>query len=229
MSNRSRILVVEDDKAIGQFLISSLSAAGLDASICRTIGQAIPCFRANRPQLMILDLGLPDGDGKELIRQLREYSDIPLIVLSARQTEQEKVSCFNLGADDYLAKPFGIKELLARVQVALKRATRMSLRDHIYSLDGLRIDTLSGMVLLQDAPLHLTPIEFKLLTTLARTPGKIFTHRHLLTTVWGAEYGNETHYLRIHMGRLRAKIERIPASPRFIITEPGIGYRLAAS
>lgn len=228
MSVQSRLLVVEDDKAIAQFLISSLSAAGMNASLSQTLQQALESFKTKKPQLMILDLELPDGDGKELIKQLREHSDIPIIVLSARQSEQEKVACFNLGADDYLAKPFGIQELLARVQVALKRASMMSLRDHVYSLDGLEIDLTSGLITLHAASLHLTPLEFKLLTTLAQTPGKIFTHRHLLMAVWGDEYGDETHYLRIHMGRLRAKIEKNPASPRFILTEPGIGYRLAA-
>lgn len=228
MSVQSRVLVVEDDKAIAQFLISSLSAAGMNASLAQTLQQALESFKTKKPQLMILDLELPDGDGKELIKQLREHSDIPIIVLSARQSEQEKVACFNLGADDYLAKPFGIQELLARVQVALKRASMMSLRDHVYSLDGLEIDLTSGLITLHAASLHLTPLEFKLLTTLAQTPGKIFTHRHLLMAVWGDEYGDETHYLRIHMGRLRAKIEKNPASPRFILTEPGIGYRLAA-
>lgn len=228
MSVQSRVLVVEDDKAIAQFLISSLSAAGMNASLSQTLQQALESFKTKKPQLMILDLELPDGDGKDLIKQLREHSDIPIIVLSARQSEQEKVACFNLGADDYLAKPFGIQELLARVQVALKRASMMSLRDHVYSLDGLEIDLTSGLITLHAASLHLTPLEFKLLTTLAQTPGKIFTHRHLLMAVWGDEYGDETHYLRIHMGRLRAKIEKNPASPRFILTEPGIGYRLAA-
>lgn len=228
MSIQSRVLVVEDDKAIAQFLISSLGAAGLNASLSQTLQQALESFKNRKPQLMILDLELPDGDGKDLIKQLREHSDIPIIVLSARQSEQEKVACFNLGADDYLAKPFGIQELLARVQVALKRASMMSLRDHVYSLDGLEIDLTSSLIKFHDAPLHLTPLEFKLLTTLAQTPGKIFTHRHLLTAAWGNEYGDETHYLRIHMGRLRAKIEKNPASPRFVLTEPGIGYRLAA-
>ncbi|PKO93441.1 MAG: two-component system response regulator KdpE [Betaproteobacteria bacterium HGW-Betaproteobacteria-1] len=229
MNTRNRALIVEDDKAISQFLASSLTGLGLDTAIAHTIEQALQSFKAKKPQLMILDLELPDGDGKDLLRQVREYSDIPIIVLSARQSEQEKVACFNLGADDYLAKPFGIQELLARVQVALRHATMMTLRDHVYSLEGLVVDLASNLVTLHGEPLHLTPLEFKLLTTLARMPGKIITHRQLLMTVWGEEYGDETHYLRIHMGRLRAKIEENPASPRFILTEAGIGYRLAAN
>ncbi len=229
MNNKDHILVVEDDRVIGQFLASSLHAANFNTSICQTMQHALQSINTVKPQLMILDLELPDGDGKDLIRQLRAYSDIPVIVLSARQSEQEKVACFHLGADDYLAKPFGIQELLARVRVALRRATMMSLRDHVYSVDGLQIDLSSSLITLHGQPLHLTPLEFKLLTTLAQTPGKILTHRHLLRTVWGDEYGDETHYLRIHMGRLRAKIEQCPASPRFILTEAGIGYRLSAS
>lgn len=229
MSERPLILVVEDEKTIGRFLSTSLTAAGYAAFLYNELEKAMQAFEEHRPALLLLDLGLPDGDGKDMIRRLRERSDIPIIVLSARQTEEEKVACFNLGADDYLAKPFGIQELLARVRVTLKRAGMMSLRDHVYDLDGLRIDSAISQVTLRNQPLHLTPIEFKLLMALARKPGKIFTHRQLLVEVWGSEYGDETHYLRIHMGRLRAKIERDPATPRFIITEPGIGYRLAAS
>lgn len=229
MNNKIQIVIVEDDKAISQFLASSLHTAGLHTSISQTRQQAFQSIKTLRPQLIILDLELPDGDGKDLIKQLREHSDIPIIVLSARQSEQEKVACFHLGADDYLAKPFGIQELLARVQAALRRATMMSLRDHLYAVDGLQIDLTTRVITLGGAPLHLTPLEFKLLTTLAQTPGKIFTHRHLLMTVWGEEYSDETHYLRIHMGRLRAKIENNPAAPRFILTEAGIGYKLAAN
>jgi len=229
MNTRNRALIVEDDKAISQFLASSLMGLGLDTTIAHNIEQALQSLKTKKPQLMILDLELPDGDGKDLLRQVREYSDIPIIVLSARQSEQEKVACFNLGADDYLAKPFGVQELLARVQVALRHATMMTLRDHVYSLDGLVVDLASNLVTLHGEPLHLTPLEFKLLTALARMPGKIFTHRQLLMTVWGEEYCDDTHYLRIHMGRLRAKIEKNPASPRFIVTEAGIGYRLAAN
>ena len=223
------ILVVEDDAAISQFLISSLSAAGFSASICKTLQKAMQSFTSKKPQLVILDLELPDGDGKDFIKQLRESSDIPIIVLSARQSEQEKVICFEIGADDYLQKPFGIKELLARVQLAMKRAEKMILRDDVYSLAGLEVDTANGLISLHNEPLHLTPIEYKLLIALAKAPGKVFTHQQLLASVWGDAYINDTHYLRIHMGRLRAKIERDPASPRFIITELGIGYRLATN
>jgi two-component system KDP operon response regulator KdpE len=150
-------------------------------------------------------------------------------VLSARQSEKEKVASLDCGADDYLAKPFGVDEMLARVRAALRHAAMMNMRDHIYVLDGLRIDLAGGTVEMNGEPVKLTPIEYKLLMVLAQHPGKVITYRKLLTAVWGSEYVDDTHYLRIHMGRLRAKIEAIPAEPRFLLTDPGIGYRIAAS
>jgi two-component system, OmpR family, KDP operon response regulator KdpE len=153
---------------------------------------------------------------------------MPILVLSARQMEQEKVDCFSDGADDYLAKPFGVHELLARVKVALKRSAMMSLRDHVVHLDALVIDRENQVVTLNDEVVHLTPIELKLLLLLAKKPGKAYSHRQLLTEVWGAEYVDDTHYLRIHMGRLRARLEVNSATPRYILTEAGVGYRLAS-
>lgn len=229
MSNPVRILVVEDDREISRFIGSSLSAAGYLPHIAASLGEAQQVFQEVRPELVILDLGLPDGDGKTWLAQLRQRSDIPVLVLSARQSEQEKVASLDCGADDYLAKPFGVDEMLARVRTALRRAAMMSMRDHLYELDGLRIDWAGGEITLHGAAVRLTPIESKLLLLLAQHPGKVLTHRQLLTAVWGSAYVDETHYLRIHMGRLRAKIEMVPAEPRFLLTEPGIGYRLAAS
>lgn len=222
-------MVVEDDTAIGRFLSASLSAAGFDVRVCVSLSQAREGLTARKPDLIVLDLGLPDGDGKDFLRELRASSDIPVIVLSARQAEAEKVVCLDLGADDYLSKPFGSAELLARVRVALRRTARMQLRDHVYELDGLRIDIASAEVSLQGTPVHLTPTEYRLLSVLASMPGRVFTHRQLLGQVWGEAYINDTHYLRIHMGRLRAKLEVQPASPRFILTEAGTGYRLAGA
>ncbi len=229
MSEHARILIVEDDPEISRFISSSLAAAGYAPSVTHTLAQAHTAFWEQRPALLILDLGLPDGDGKELITALRQDSDVPILVLSARQSEQEKVACLDCGADDYLAKPFGVDEMLARVRVALRRAEMMSLRDHIYEVDGLRVDPVASTAVLHGEALKLTPIELKLLVHLAQHPGKVITHRQLLTAVWGSEYVDETHYLRIHMGRLRAKIEAIPAEPRFLLTDPGIGYRITAS
>ena len=228
MSNKN-ILVIEDDLQISQFLQSSLKANGYFTVCAHTIAEGKHLFDTNKPALLILDLNLPDGDGRDVISYVRLNSDIPILVLSARQAEQEKVDCFNDGADDYLAKPFGVSELLARVKAALKRTAMMSLRDDVYHVGALTIDAINSIVLLNQQAVHLTPIEFKLLFILVTKPGKAFTHRQLLTEVWGAEYIDDTHYLRIHMGRLRARLEKIPAAPRYILTESGIGYRLAAT
>ncbi len=229
MSDKCSILIIEDDVQISQFLQSSLKANGYHSLCAPTIAGGKQLFNEHKPTLIILDLNLPDGDGRDFISHVRISSDIPILVLSARQSEQEKVDCFDLGADDYLAKPFGVNELLARVKVSLKRTAMMSLRDDIYKLGDLEIDTTNSSVLLNNKTVHLTPIEFKLLFILAVKPGKVFTHRQLLTEVWGSEYVDDTHYLRIHMGRLRARLEKNSAAPRYILTEVGIGYRLAAS
>lgn len=226
-SNPADILVVEDDAAIARFLAASLTAAGHRAALCTSLEQARRWLETRKPDLIVLDLGLPDGDGKDFLTRLRATSDLPVIVLSARHAEEEKVNCLDLGADDYLSKPFGAAELLARVRVALRRTARMQMRDDTYELDGLRIDVAAMQVSLRGEAVHLTPIELKLLMALAQRPGRVFTHRQLLGAVWGDAYLNDTHYLRIHMGRLRAKLEVQPAAPRFILTEAGTGYRLA--
>ena len=229
MPDKSLILIIVDDAQISQFLQSSLKANGYSSISARTLLEGKQLASEHKPSLIILDLNLPDGDGRDFISYLRTHSDIPILVLSARQLEQEKVACFDLGADDYLAKPFGVNELLARVRVSLKRTAMMTLRDDIFKLDDLIIDQVSMSVLLNQQPAHLTPIELKLLLVLVQKPGKVFTHRQLLSAVWGAEYVDDTHYLRIHMGRLRARLEKNTAAPRYILTEAGIGYRLAAS
>lgn len=228
MLDKLTILIVEDDAEIRQFLQSSLQLNGFITASASTIEAAKQQFLSAKPALTILDLNLPDGDGAAFIESIRNYSDLPIIVLSAKQSEQEKVRCFDLGADDYIAKPFGVQELLARIRVSLKRTRKMSLRDDVYQVDALQIDVTNQWVKLSDTTLHLTPIEFKLIFYLVQKPGKVFTHRQLLSAVWGDEYMDEIHYLRIHMGRLRAKIEQNPAMPRYILTESGIGYRLAA-
>lgn len=229
MAETSSILVVEDDREISRLLVATLRAAGYRPFLALTLTEAQHLAESPSFDLVILDLGLPDGDGRDFIHSLRERSDLPIIVLSARQSEQEKVQALNLGADDYLEKPFGVDELLARVRVALRRLGLMTLRDHVYELNGLRIDRTAGQVERDGKPVHLSPIEFKLLMLLAERPGRIFPHRELLAAVWGSEYVDDTHYLRIHMGRLRAKLEIDPGQPRYLLTELGIGYRLAAT
>jgi two-component system KDP operon response regulator KdpE len=225
--SHNKILIIEDEQPIGQFLSSSLGAAGFVAHLAGSLFSARQQLALVKPDLIILDLGLPDGEGRDLIPEIREKSDSPILVLSARQEEQEKVRCLDLGADDYLAKPFGIDELLARVRVALRRTQYMHLRDHALRVGDLCIDLQLGQVTLNDQAVHLTPIEFQLLKILARVPGKVITHRSLLTEVWGPDHVDQTHYLRIHMGRLRGKLEVNSAEPRYLLTEPGVGYRLA--
>ncbi len=229
MPDKLLILIVEDDLQISQFLQSSLKASGYQTLSASTIAVGKQLLSEHKPALLLLDLNLPDGDGRDFIAYVRKNSDIPILVISARQSEQEKVDCFNLGADDYLAKPFGVNELLARIKVSLKHTAMMTLRDDIFKLDDLTIDSANSIVQLNNQVLHLTPIEFKLLFSLAKKPGKVLSHRQLLTEVWGAEYVDDTHYLRIHMGRLRARLEKNAATPRYILTEVGIGYRLAAT
>jgi two-component system KDP operon response regulator KdpE len=223
------ILVVEDDEQIAHFLVASLSAAKHLTKLAKSLKEANTYLAENTPKLMILDLGLPDGDGKDLIQQVRKQYDFPIIVLSARQEEQEKIVALNEGADDYLSKPFNVQELLARINVCLRRTQKMSMRDQCYQYKDLLIDISSGLVKLKGNEIHLSPIEHKLLMLLATKPGKIFTQRQLLSEIWGAEYVDDTHYLRIHMGRLRAKIEKVSAEPEYLLTELGIGYRLAIS
>jgi two-component system, OmpR family, KDP operon response regulator KdpE len=224
LDKQASLLLVEDDAGIYQFLLPALSAHGYRVQHARDLAQA---QQARDFAMVILDLGLPDGEGEQFISSLRTYSDVPILVLSARQDEADKVHCLNLGADDYLMKPFGLPELLARVQVALRRTAIMQMRDHIYQHQGLVINRASGIVSKHDVQLHLSPIEHALLMLLASKPGTIFTHAQLLSQVWGPEYIDDTHYLRIHIGRLRAKLESQPASPQYLLTELGIGYRLA--
>lgn len=218
------LLLVEDDAGVYQFLIPALSAHGYRVTHARTLAQA---RQAAGYAMVILDLGLPDGEGEQFIPHLRACSDVPILVLSARQDEADKVHCLNLGADDYLMKPFGLQELLARIQAALRRTAMMQMRDHVYQQGALTINRASGIVSKHGETLHLSPIEHALLMQLASKPGSIFTHAQLLTQIWGAEYVNDTHYLRIHVGRLRAKLEDNPAQPRYLLTELGLGYRLA--
>jgi two-component system KDP operon response regulator KdpE len=223
------ILVVEDDEQIAHFLTASLSAAKYLPKLVKSLDGANKFLLENTPKLMILDLGLPDGDGKDLIRKVRSQYDFPIIVLSARQAEQEKIVALNEGADDYLSKPFNVEELLARINVCLRRAQKMTMRDQCYQYKDLLIDLAAGVVKIAGNEIHLSPIEHKLLMLLATKPGKIFTQRQLLSDIWGSEYVDDTHYLRIHMGRLRAKIEKTSAEPEYLLTELGIGYRLAIS
>lgn len=224
--NETRILIVEDEDNIRRFLRLTLQSADYE------VFEAVNCQRGlieagtRRPDLLVLDLGLPDGDGVELIRDLRSWSTLPIIVLSARSSEQEKVAALDVGADDYLVKPFGAGELLARVRAQLRRqqgATQSS--DPLICFGQVCIDTARRSVTLNAQPLHLTPIEYRLLCHLVSNPDKVLTHSHLLQSVWGPGHSSDTHYVRVHMANLRKKIEQDPARPQFLLTETGIGYR----
>ena len=223
-----RVLVVEDDREIRSLLQSSLSVEGFAVQTAVSLSEARALLQHSAPDLLILDLGLPDGDGVELVRELRRQQAVPVIVVSARHQEAQKIELLDAGADDYLTKPFGIAELLARMRVALRhRGTSLAAAVTTHTLDDLHVDLGTHRVEREGVALHLTPTEFNLLARLVRSAGRVVTHRQLLTDVWGAEFTEHTHYLRLYMAQLRAKIERNPSEPRHLLTETGVGYRLA--
>ena len=228
MSEVPRILVIEDEPQIRRFLRATLSANGYELQESGTACEGLRAAATRPPDLVILDLGLPDLDGLEVTRQLRTWSAVPIIVLSARGQEHDKVAALDAGADDYLTKPFGVGELLARMRVALRHRAEAAdaPADVIFVEGGLRVDRGRRQVFVNDAEIHLTPNEYKLLALLVQHAGKVLTHRQLLREVWGPAYETETHYLRVYMAQLRHKLEADPARPRLLATEPGIGYRL---
>ncbi len=220
-------LVVDDEPPILRFLRAALPSHGFRVAEAQTAATALEKIIALRPDVVLLDLGLPDRDGLDLLRELRGWSSVPVVVLSAREREHDKVTALDAGADDYITKPFGVGELLARLRVALRHAATSGADQPALFVSGdLRVDVAARVVSVAGREVHLTPIEFKLLALLARHAGKVMTHRQLLREVWGPEYGNEAHYLRVYMAQLRRKIEPEPAHPRWLLTEPGVGYRL---
>ena len=224
------VLLVEDELPIRKFLAASLASAGYHLVEAARGRHAIQQAAQRPPDLVILDLGLPDIDGQEVLHQLREWLTAPVIILSARDQEQQKIAALDNGADDYLTKPFSTGELLARIRVALRHAGRNPEESGstTYECDGLKVDQSARRVFVRNAEVHLTPIEYKLLTNLVRNVGKVLTHRQLLRDVWGPHQVQETHYLRVFMANLRRKIEADPARPRYLLTEQGVGYRLAS-
>jgi len=221
------VLVIEDEPEIRRFLRAMLPAQGFRLLEATTGGEGLTEAKARTPDLILLDLGLPDLDGTEVIRQVREWTTTPIIVLSARDQEQMKVEALDKGADDYVTKPFGIHELLARMRTALRHVARVTdAGDSVFSVEGFRIDLGRRQVFVAGKEIHLTPIEYKLLTALVRHAGKVLTHRQLLKEVWGPLHVEESHYLRVYMRQLRNKVETNPAHPRYLVTELGVGYRL---
>ena len=224
-----KVLVVEDDREIRALMQSALSVEGFDVITAVSISEATALIAHSHPDIIVLDLGLPDGDGVQLVNQVRKTSALPIIVVSARHQEAQKIALLDAGADDYLTKPFSVPELLARIRVTLRhRGTALAAAVTTYELDDLKIDLALREVICRGDVLHLTPTEFNLLARLVRSAGRVVTHRQLLADIWGPEFTDHTHYLRLYMGQLRAKIERDPAEPRYLLTETGVGYRLAS-
>jgi two-component system KDP operon response regulator KdpE len=220
----TRVLIVDDEPAILRTVRANLGRRGFDVAVATSGEEAIA--QADRQDLIVLDLGLPDRDGLEVIRAIRARSKTPIIVLSVRDSEREKVRALDLGADDYLTKPFGVEELVARVRVALRHADRPEETDDVFRTGGLVVDLGRRRVLVDDEEVRLTPTEYALLVALVRNPDRVVTDARLLQQVWGPEYGDEDHYLHVYVARLRKKIERDPQNPRYLRTEPGVGYRL---
>ena len=219
------VLVIEDEKEISRFLRSALEDESLRVFDAETLQRGLIEAATRKPDIVILDLGLPDGDGFEFIRDFRQWSQAPIIVLSARNDEQDKIIALDYGADDFLSKPFGVGELQARLRVALRRNAGQTALEPIYQFGSIRVDLAARRIVRGEEEVHLTPIEFRLLATLLNNHGKVLTQRQLLKQVWGPNAVEHSHYLRIYMGHLRQKLEQDPARPRHLLTETGIGYR----
>ncbi|MBK7424932.1 MAG: two-component system response regulator KdpE [Propionivibrio sp.] len=223
---RARVLIVEDDANIRRFVRMALESEGHEAFEADSIKRGLIEAGTRRPELIVVDLGLPDGDGVDFIRDLRGWSAAPVIVLSARSSEADKIAALDAGADDYLVKPFGAGELMARVRAQLRRQTQQGIAgEPLIRFGDVCIDLTRRVVERNGHPLHLTPIEYRLLTYLAAQPDRVVTHRQLLKVVWGPGHGEDSHYVRVHMANLRKKIEAEASMPRHLITEAGIGYR----
>ncbi len=223
------VLIIEDEAQMRRFLRASLPPHGYTLVEVETGREGIANAGSRNPDIILLDLGLPDLDGIQVTKQLREFTSTPIIVLSARGQEEEKVAALDAGADDYLTKPFAVSELLARMRVARRHTELRAEEDEaerVVTVGDLHVDLSKRQVVVRGEEVHLTPIEWKLLTALARNAGRVMTHQQLLKEVWGNRYGTQTQYLHVYMGQLRAKLEEEPARPRLLLTEPGVGYRL---
>ncbi len=229
MSAKTRVLVVDDEAAILRFLKPALEANNYEMTSAGTMAEAIKSIAANAPDIVLLDLGLPDGDGKDVIHRAREWSDVPIIVLSARERESEKIEALDLGADDYVNKPFDVGELLARMRAALRHRMQRKSEIPVLRVGELEVDSLRHRAARAGVELKLTPKEFELLAFLAKHAGRVITHKQILAAVWGPAHTADTQYLRVYVAQLRQKIEERPDDPRIILTEPGVGYRVAES
>jgi two-component system KDP operon response regulator KdpE len=228
MDEGAHVLVVDDEAQIRRFLRISLEANGYHVNETQSGQDAITKTAQLRPDLVILDIGLPDIDGLEVLKRLREWTKTPVIMLSVRDSDRDKVSALDAGADDYLTKPFSVDELMARIRVAQRHA-QPDPEEQVFTSGNLQVDLTRRLVTVRGEPVKLTPTEYALLRLLIQHAGRVLTHRQILREVWGPEYINETHYLRVYFAQLRQKIEDDPALPQIILTEPGVGYRLAVS
>lgn len=228
MGGARHILVIEDEQPIRRFLRASLSNEGYQVTEAASGVEGLRMAISQPPDLVILDLGLPDLDGQEVLQQLREWYTAPIIVLSARDQEPQKIQALDHGADDYVTKPFGVGELLARMRTAMRHADRVGPETTTINIGELQVDLTSRLVFRKEEEVHLTPLEYKLLVTLLKHQGKVLTHRFLLREVWGPQDSQENHYLRVFVASLRRKLEDDSAQPRYILTEQGIGYRFAS-
>ncbi len=220
------VLVIEDESQMRRFLRVSLANAGYQVVEAETGEDGLAQAASRNPDLILLDLGLPDQDGVVVTARLREWAKAPIIVLSARGREEDKVTALDQGADDYLTKPFGVSELLARIRVALRHAATAEVGVSEFVVGELKVDFVRRQVFVKSREVHLTPLEYKLLALLVRNAGRVLTHRQLLREVWGPNYVDHTHYLRVYMGQLRHKLEESPGRPEYLVTEPGVGYRI---
>jgi two-component system, OmpR family, KDP operon response regulator KdpE len=222
------IVLIEDDPAIRLFLRTGLGAHGFKVFEADRGRQGIIEAGVRKPDLIILDLGLPDMDGVDVIKTIREWSAMPIIILSARSSEQHKIDALDAGADDYLTKPFGLGELLARIRVAMRHSLSSPAQnqDSVFTTGALKADLMKRQVFIDEREVHLTPIQYRLLSVLIKNAGKVLTHQYLLREVWGPSYRENSHYLRIYMSQLRQKLETDPAQPQYFLTESGVGYRL---
>jgi len=227
MTAKTRVLVVDDEAAILKFLKPALEANDYEMTSAGTVAEALKRIAADAPDVVLLDLGLPDGDGKDVIRRAREWSDLPIIVLSARERETEKIEALDLGADDYVNKPFNVGELMARMRTALRHRMQRKSEIPVLHVGTIEVDALRHRVTRAGGDIKLTPKEFELLSFLARHAGRVVTHKQILTAVWGPAHTDDTQYLRVYVGQLRQKIEQAPDDPRLLLTESGIGYRFA--
>jgi two-component system KDP operon response regulator KdpE len=227
MSAKIRVLVIDDEAPILRFLKPAIEANNYEMTSAGSVAEGIKRIAAEAPDIVLLDLGLPDGDGKDVIKRVREWSDVSIVVLSAREREMEKIEALDLGADDYVNKPFNVGELLARMRAALRHRMQRKAEIPVLKVGGLEVDSVRHRATRAGAEIKLTPKEFELLSFLAKHAGRVVTHKQILAAVWGPAHTEDTQYLRVYIGQLRQKVEERADDPKIILTEPGIGYRIA--